>query len=43
MIHEGKIIWDGLTANVENSGNRYVDQFVHSRAEGPIEMAVKAF
>jgi len=36
MIHEGKIIWDGLTANVENSGNSYVDQFVHSRAEGPI-------
>ena len=42
MIHEGKIIWDGLTANVENSGNPYVDQFVHSRAEGPIGMAVKA-
>jgi phospholipid/cholesterol/gamma-HCH transport system ATP-binding protein len=38
MIHEGKIIWDGLTANVENSGNPYVDQFVHSRAEGPITM-----
>jgi phospholipid/cholesterol/gamma-HCH transport system ATP-binding protein len=42
MIHEGKIIWDGLTANVENSGNPYVDEFVHSRAEGPIGMAVKA-
>ena len=36
MIHEGTIIWDGLTANVENSGNPYVDQFIHSRADGPI-------
>ncbi len=42
MIHEGRIIWDGATANVENSGHEAVDQFVHSRAEGPIEMAVTA-
>jgi len=42
MIHDGKIIWDGLTPDVEDSGNAYVDQFVHSRAEGPIEMAVQA-
>ena len=42
MIHDGKIIWDGLTGDVENSGNSYVDQFVHSRAEGPIEMAAQA-
>ncbi len=43
MLHDGKIIWDGLTTDVETSGNPYVDQFVHSRAEGPIEMAVQAF
>ncbi|NQV98293.1 MAG: ATP-binding cassette domain-containing protein [Rhodospirillales bacterium] len=43
MIHGGRIIWDGLTSNVEDSGNPYVDQFVHSRAEGPIKMAVRAF
>jgi len=42
MIHEGQIIWDGATKDVETSGNPYVDQFVHSRAEGPIEMAVAA-
>ena len=40
MIHEGRIIWEGATADVENSGHEAVDQFVHSRAEGPIEMAV---
>ncbi len=43
MINEGKIIWDGLTKDVETSNNPYVDQFVHSRAEGPIEMAAQAF
>ncbi|MEK9723059.1 MAG: ATP-binding cassette domain-containing protein [Rhodospirillaceae bacterium] len=42
MIHEGRIIWDGATADVETSGNAVVDQFVHSRAEGPIDMAVTA-
>jgi phospholipid/cholesterol/gamma-HCH transport system ATP-binding protein len=43
MVHEGRIIWEGATQEVEDCGNPYVDQFVHSRAEGPIEMAVKAF
>jgi len=43
MIHQGKIIWDGRTMDIEQSGNPYVDQFVHSRAEGPMEMAVQAF
>jgi len=42
MIHDGRIIWDGVTGDVETSGNPVVDQFVHSRAEGPIEMAVTA-
>jgi len=42
MVHEGRFIWEGATESVMQSGNDYVDQFVHSRAEGPIEMAVKA-
>ncbi len=42
MLHEGRIIWEGATAEVENCDNAYVDQFVHSRSEGPIEMAVAA-
>ena len=42
MVHEGRIIWEGATDTVMRSGNDFVDQFVHSRAEGPIEMAVKA-
>ncbi len=36
MIYQGKIIWDGPVSAIDNSGNAYVDQFVHGRAEGPI-------
>lgn len=36
MIYKGQIIWRGKAADVEKSGNAYVDQFVHGRAEGPI-------
>jgi phospholipid/cholesterol/gamma-HCH transport system ATP-binding protein len=42
MIYDGKIIWCGPTANVDNSGNEYLDQFIHNRAEGPIKMAITA-
>jgi phospholipid/cholesterol/gamma-HCH transport system ATP-binding protein len=42
MLYQGKIIWDGSAAEVENSGNPYVDQFVHGRSEGPIQMQVRA-
>lgn len=41
MIYQGKIIWDGPVSAIDNSGNPYVDQFVHGRAEGPITQAVK--
>ncbi|MEW6596499.1 MAG: ATP-binding cassette domain-containing protein [Pseudomonadota bacterium] len=36
MLHKGKIVWRGPSANLDHSGNAYVDQFVHGRAEGPI-------
>jgi phospholipid/cholesterol/gamma-HCH transport system ATP-binding protein len=41
MIYQGKIIWDGPVSAIDNSGNPYVDQFVHGRADGPITQAVK--
>jgi phospholipid/cholesterol/gamma-HCH transport system ATP-binding protein len=40
MIYKGKIIWQGPAAEVDRSGNDYVDQFIHGRAEGPIKMEV---
>lgn len=41
MIYEGRIIWAGPAAQVDDSGNAYVDQFVHGRADGPIQMQVR--
>lgn len=40
MLFEGRIIWRGKAADVMNSGNAHVDQFVHGRAEGPIQPAI---
>ncbi|WP_300302343.1 ABC transporter ATP-binding protein [Ferrovibrio sp.] len=40
MIYKGKIIWHGAAAEVDHSGNDYVDQFIHGRADGPIKMEV---
>ncbi|HEY0301405.1 MAG TPA: hypothetical protein VGC36_08745, partial [Rhizomicrobium sp.] len=42
MLYKGKIVWHGPTAQIDASGNAYVDQFIHGRAEGPIKMEVKA-
>ena len=42
MLYGGKIIWEGPTADIDHSGNPYVEQFIHGRAVGPIKMAVKA-
>jgi len=42
MLHNGRIIWQGPTAEIDRTDNPYVDQFVHGRAEGPIRMEVRA-
>ena len=40
MIHKGEIVWQGPAKSIDRSGNAYVDQFIHGRAEGPIRMEV---
>ena len=40
MIHKGQIIWQGEANKVNSSGNAHVDQFIHGRADGPIQMDV---
>ncbi|MGH6942689.1 MAG: ABC transporter ATP-binding protein [Geminicoccaceae bacterium] len=42
MLYRGKIIWQGPVGQIDDSGNPYVDQFIHGRAEGPIELDVRA-
>jgi len=41
MIYKGKLIWQGDVREIERSGNDYVDQFIHGRAEGPITAAIR--
>ncbi len=38
MLFEGRIIWEGAVQEMDDSGNPYVDQFIHGRAEGPIRV-----
>ena len=40
MLFEGKIIWRGPASSIDTSGNDHVDQFVHGRADGPIQPAI---
>ncbi len=37
MLHDGVIQWTGPVAEMDDSGDPYLDQFIHGRATGPIE------
>ncbi|MCB1311084.1 MAG: ATP-binding cassette domain-containing protein [Sedimentitalea sp.] len=37
MLHDGVIQWTGPVSELDNSGDPYLDQFIHGRATGPIE------
>ena len=42
MLYQGRIIWQGPAAQIDHSGNPYVEQFIHGRGEGPIKLDVRA-
>jgi phospholipid/cholesterol/gamma-HCH transport system ATP-binding protein len=42
MLYNGKLIWVGPTDDIDHSNNPYVEQFIHGRADGPIQMQVRA-
>ncbi|MCK6453661.1 MAG: ATP-binding cassette domain-containing protein [Alphaproteobacteria bacterium] len=42
MLYEGRIIWAGPVDQIDRSGNEYLDQFIHGRPEGPIQLQVRA-
>jgi phospholipid/cholesterol/gamma-HCH transport system ATP-binding protein len=42
MLHGGRLVWQGPTSDIDRSGNPFVDQFIHGRAEGPIQMQVRS-
>jgi len=37
MLHDGVIQWTGPVSEMDASGDPYLDQFIHGRADGPIE------
>jgi len=41
MLYDGKLIWQGPVGDIDHSGSPFVDQFIHGRAEGPIQMQVR--
>jgi phospholipid/cholesterol/gamma-HCH transport system ATP-binding protein len=41
MLYKGKIIWNGKRADIDSSGNPYVEQFVKGLKDGPIQMELK--
>jgi phospholipid/cholesterol/gamma-HCH transport system ATP-binding protein len=42
MLYQGEIVWAGPVGDIDSSGDARVDQFIHGRAEGPIQMTVRA-
>ena len=41
MLHDGKLIWQGPVKDIDHCDNAHVEQFIHGRAEGPIQMQVR--
>ena len=37
MLHDGVVQWTGPVADMDAAQDPYLDQFIHGRAEGPIE------
>ena len=37
MLHDGRVRWSGHIDAIDASGDPWLDQFIHGRAEGPIE------
>ncbi|WP_121061731.1 ABC transporter ATP-binding protein [Chachezhania antarctica] len=37
MLHDGEIQWTGPVAQMDASGDPYLDQFINGRSDGPIE------
>ena len=42
MIYEGKIVWVGDVAEIDDSGNAFIDQFIHGSVEGPMASLIAA-
>lgn len=41
MLHDGRIVWQGATSDIDQSGNALLDQLVNGRPDGPIKMRLR--
>lgn len=41
MLYKRRIIWVGQIEEIDKSGEPHVDQFIHGRAEGPIQIDLR--
>lgn len=41
MLHDGRIIWQGATTDIDQAGNPWLDQLVNGRPDGPIKMRLR--
>lgn len=41
MLHDGRIIWQGATDDIDQANNAYLDQLVNGRPDGPIKMRLR--
>ncbi len=41
MLHDGRITWQGATADIDHAANPYLDQLVNGRPDGPIKMRLR--
>jgi phospholipid/cholesterol/gamma-HCH transport system ATP-binding protein len=41
MLYDGHLIWQGPVGEIDHCGNAHVEQFIHGKAEGPIQMQVR--
>ena len=42
MLHDGEIVWQGKTCEIDASGDARLDQLISRRARGPIRMRITA-
>ena len=42
LLYQGTLVWHGPVEDMDKSGNPYMEQFIHGRAEGPIKLDIPA-
>ena len=40
MLYKGKVIWTGKASEIDNSDNKYLNQFIKGKSVGPIKMNI---